>query len=80
VTLRVECGNRFEWLFLTTAAQAGDLKRYVDYLSFNAMQDSLRANIETNSPRVTAKALNGMFGLVHISEYDHGTPGTGMVH
>ncbi len=80
VTLCIEYLNRFECYFLTTAAQAADLVKKVDHPSFKTMYDSFHANIEEKSPRAAVQSLKGLFGHVHISEGDRGTPGTGMVH
>jgi D-psicose/D-tagatose/L-ribulose 3-epimerase len=80
VTLCIEYLNRFECYFLTTAAQAADLVRSVNHPSFKTMYDSFHANIEEKSPQAAVQTLNGLFGHVHISEGDRGTPGTGMVH
>jgi D-psicose/D-tagatose/L-ribulose 3-epimerase len=80
VTLCIEYLNRFECYFLTTAAQAAELVRSVNHPSFKTMYDSFHANIEEKSPRAAVQTLAGLFGHVHISEGDRGTPGTGMVH
>ncbi len=79
VTLCIEYLNRFECYFLTTAAQAADLVKKVNHPSFKTMYDSFHANIEEKSPRSAVQTLKGLFGHVHISECDRGTPGTGMV-
>ena len=79
IKLSVEPLNRFECYFLNTARDAHALVERVAEPNYGYLYDTFHFNIEeknlTDAIRATAPAIN----LVHISENDRGTPGTGHV-
>jgi D-psicose/D-tagatose/L-ribulose 3-epimerase len=79
VTLAVEYLNRFETYFLTCAADTARFVNEVDHPSCRMMYDTFHANIEEKSLRDAIRAAAPYLALVHISENDRGTPGSGHV-
>ncbi len=80
VTIAVEYLNRFETYFLTCAA---DLVRFVEAVNHpncRLMYDTFHANIEEKNIPDAIRASAPYTALVHISENDRGTPGSGHVH
>jgi D-psicose/D-tagatose/L-ribulose 3-epimerase len=79
VTLALEYLNRFECYFLNTAADGARFCRDVNHPNCGMMYDTFHAHIEEKSIPDAIRALKDCLVLVHISENDRSTPGTGNV-
>jgi D-psicose/D-tagatose/L-ribulose 3-epimerase len=79
VGLAVEYLNRFECYLLNTAADMARFIRDVNHPSCRTMYDTFHANIEEKSPAEAIRTAAPNMALVHISENDRSTPGTGNV-
>lgn len=77
--LALEPLNRFETHFLNTAAQAAQYCELVDHPAFGIMYDTFHAHIEEKDQAAAIGTLSGQINVLHISENDRGTPGTGQV-
>ncbi len=79
VTLSVEYLNRFEIYLLNTAADMARFVREVNHPNCRMMYDTFHANIEEKSPADAIRTAAPLMALVHISENDRSTPGTGNI-
>ncbi|HEX3997619.1 MAG TPA: sugar phosphate isomerase/epimerase [Pirellulales bacterium] len=79
VGLAVEYLNRFECYLLNTAADMARFIREVNHPSCRMMYDTFHANIEEKSPAEAIRTAAPLMALVHISENDRSTPGTGNI-
>jgi D-psicose/D-tagatose/L-ribulose 3-epimerase len=79
VGLAVEYLNRFECYLLNTAADSARFIRDVNHPSCRMMYDTFHANIEEKSPAEAIRTAAPQMALVHISENDRSTPGTGNI-
>jgi D-psicose/D-tagatose/L-ribulose 3-epimerase len=79
VGLAVEYLNRFECYLLNTAADSARFIRDVSHPSCRMMYDTFHANIEEKSPAEAIRTAAPHTALVHISENDRSTPGTGNI-
>lgn len=77
--LAIEPLNRFETYFLNTAADALRLYWEVDHPSVGILFDTFHANVEEQAIPAALKSLAPTLYDVHLSENDHGIPGTGRV-
>lgn len=77
--LALEPLNRFETHFLNTAAQAAQYCQMVDHPAFGIMYDTFHAHIEEKDQVQAIAALAGKINILHVSENDRGTPGTGQI-
>jgi D-psicose/D-tagatose/L-ribulose 3-epimerase len=80
VQVALEYLNRFECYLLTTAADTAAFVRGVNHPSLRMMYDTFHANIEEKDLGKAVAACADLLTLVHISENDRGTPGSGHVH
>ena len=79
VGLAVEYLNRFEIYLLNTAADTARFIRDVNHPRCRMMYDTFHANIEEKSPAEAIRTAAPLMALVHISENDRSTPGTGNI-
>jgi len=79
VTIATEYLNRFENYFLTSVEQTVAFVRAVDHPHVRMMYDTFHANIEEKSVARAIQAAVPWTALVHVSENDRSTPGTGHV-
>lgn len=79
ITLGVEALNRFETYLLNTHADSARFVREVDHLNARMMYDTFHANIEEKDIAQAIRDCSDVCALVHISENDRSTPGTGNV-
>jgi D-psicose/D-tagatose/L-ribulose 3-epimerase len=79
VTIVTEYLNRFENYFLTSVAQTVAFVRAVDHPAVRMMYDTFHANIEEKDLTAAIRAAVPWTPLVHVSENDRSTPGTGHV-
>ncbi len=79
MVLALEHLNRFETHFLNTAAQAAQYCELVDHPAFGVMYDTFHSHIEEKDQREAVASLVGRINVLHISENDRGTPGTGQI-
>ncbi len=77
--LALEPLNRFETHFLNTAEQAAQYCERVDHPAFGIMYDTFHAHIEEKDQAQAIATLSGHINVLHISENDRGTPGTGQI-
>ncbi len=77
--LALEPLNRFETHFLNTAEQAAQYCERVDHPAFGIMYDTFHAHIEEKDQAQAIATLSGQINVLHISENDRGTPGTGQI-
>ncbi len=77
--LALEPLNRFETHFLNTAEQAAHYCALVDHPAFGIMYDTFHAHIEEKDQAQAIAALAGWINVLHVSENDRGTPGTGQI-
>ncbi|WP_170789421.1 sugar phosphate isomerase/epimerase family protein [Ruegeria lacuscaerulensis] len=78
--LALEPLNRFETHFLNTAQQAAQYCKMVDHPAFGIMYDTFHAHIEEKEQARAIAAVAGQINVLHISENDRGTPGTGQIN
>lgn len=79
ITLGVEALNRFETYLLNTHADSARFVRDVDHPNARMMYDTFHANIEEKDIAQAIRDCSDVCALVHISENDRSTPGTGNV-
>ena len=79
ITLGVEALNRFETYLLNTHADSARFVREVDHPNARMMYDTFHANIEEKDIAQAIRDCSDVCALVHISENDRSTPGTGNV-
>lgn len=79
MTLALEPLNRFETHYLNTAGQAAQYCELVDHPAFGIMYDTFHAHIEEKDQAQAIAALAGKINVLHVSENDRGTPGTGQI-
>ena len=79
ITLGVEALNRFETYLLNTHADSARFVREVDHPNARMMYDTFHANIEEKDIAQAIRNCSDVCALVHISENDRSTPGTGNV-
>ena len=79
ITLGVEALNRFETYLLNTHADSARFVREVDNPNARMMYDTFHANIEEKDIAQAIRDCSDVCALVHISENDRSTPGTGNV-
>ena len=79
ITLGVEALNRFETYLLNTHADSARFVREVDHPNARMMYDTFHANIEEKDIAQAIRDCCDVCALVHISENDRSTPGTGNV-
>ena len=79
ITLGVEALNRFETYLLNTHADSARFVREVDHPNARMMYDTFHANIEEKDIAQAIRDCSEVCALVHISENDRSTPGTGNV-
>jgi D-psicose/D-tagatose/L-ribulose 3-epimerase len=79
VTLAVEYLNRFESYFLNCAADTARFVGEVNHPNCRMMYDTFHANIEEKDIRESIRSAAPCTVLVHISENDRSTPGSGHV-
>ena len=80
IILTPEALNRFECYLYNTLADIASLIKAVDHNNFRMIFDTHHAHIEEKNVETAIQTHGPMFGHVHISESDRGTPGTGQVH
>ncbi len=79
ITLGVEALNRFETYLLNTHADSARFVREVDHPNARMMYDTFHANIEEKDIAQAIRDCHDVCALVHISENDRSTPGSGNV-
>lgn len=79
ITLGVEALNRFETYLLNTHADSARFVREVDHQNARMMYDTFHANIEEKDIAQAIRDCHDVCALVHISENDRSTPGSGNV-
>lgn len=79
ITIAVEYLNRFENYFLTSVEQTVRFIEAVDHPACRMMYDTFHANIEEKNLAEAIAAAAPRSAVVHISENDRSTPGTGHV-
>ena len=79
ITLGVEALNRFETYLLNTHADSARFVRQVDHPNARMMYDTFDANIEEKDIAQAIRDSHDVCALVHISENDRSTPGSGNV-
>lgn len=79
ITLGVEALNRFETYLLNTHADSARFIREVDHPNARMMYDTFHANIEEKDIAQAIRDCHDVCALVHISENDRSTPGSGNV-
>ena len=79
ITLGVEALNRFETYLLNTHADSARFVREVNHPNARMMYDTFHANIEENDIAQAIRDCHDVCALVHISENDRSTPGSGNV-
>jgi D-psicose/D-tagatose/L-ribulose 3-epimerase len=79
ITIAVEYLNRFENYFLTSVEQTVRFIEAVDHPACRMMYDTFHANIEEKNLTEAIAAAAPRSAVVHISENDRSTPGTGHV-
>ncbi|MBA61994.1 MAG: isomerase [Planctomycetaceae bacterium] len=79
ITLGVEALNRFETYLLNTHADSARFVREVDHPNARMMYDTFHANIEEKDIAQAIRDSHDVCALVHISENDRSTPGSGNV-
>ena len=79
ITLGVEALNRFETYLLNTHADSARFVREVDHPNARMMYDTFHANIEEKDIAQAIRDSSDVCEIVHISENDRSTPGTGNV-
>ncbi len=79
ITLGVEALNRFETYLLNTHADSARFVREVDHPNARMMYDTFHANIEEKDIAQAIRDCHDVCALVHISENDRSTPGSGSV-
>lgn len=79
IQLALEPLNRFETYFLNTADQAAKYCEMVDHPAFGIMYDTFHAHIEEKDQVAAVNRLGKMINVLHVSENDRGTPGTGQI-
>ena len=79
ITLGVEALNRFETYLLNTHADSARFVREVDHPNARMMYDTFHANIEEKDIAQAIRDCHDVCSLVHISENDRSTPGSGNV-
>jgi D-psicose/D-tagatose/L-ribulose 3-epimerase len=79
VTLAIEFLNRFETYFLNCAADTVRFVAEVDHPNCRMMYDTFHANIEEKNICDAIRTAAPYTALVHISENDRSTPGSGHV-
>ncbi len=77
--LALEPLNRFETHFLNTAQQAAQYCELVNHPAFGIMYDTFHAHIEEKDQAKAIGTLSGRINVLHVSENDRGTPGTGQI-
>jgi D-psicose/D-tagatose/L-ribulose 3-epimerase len=80
VTLGLEFLNRFEAYLLTCAADTVRFIREVDHPNCRMMYDTFHAHIEEKDVAKAIRSCAEYLVLVHTSENDRSTPGTGGVN
>ena len=80
VKLGIEFLNRFETYFLTCAADAAKFVNAIDHPSCCMMYDNFHAHIEEKDVADAIRSCAEHLILVHTSENDRSTPGTGSVN
>ncbi len=79
ITLGVEALNRFETYLLNTHADSARFVREVNHPNARMMYDTFHANIEEKDIAQAIRDCHDVCALVHISENDRSTPGSGNV-
>ena len=79
VMLGIEAINRFECYFLNCIEDLARFVEEVDHPNCRLMYDTFHANIEEKNPRDAIHRAQKDLALVHISENDRSTPGSGGV-
>ncbi len=79
VTLAIEPLNRFETFFLNTATDAALLCDQVGRNNIGILFDTFHANIEEKDIAAGLLTIGKHVKLIHASENDRGTPGSGHV-
>ncbi|CAD0183875.1 L-ribulose 3-epimerase [Ruegeria sp. THAF57] len=79
MSLALEPLNRFETHFLNTSEQAAQYCELVGHPAFGIMYDTFHAHIEEKDQAQAISALSGHINVLHVSENDRGTPGTGQI-
>jgi D-psicose/D-tagatose/L-ribulose 3-epimerase len=79
VMLGIEALNRFECYLLNCMKDLARFVEEVDHPNCRLMYDTFHANIEEKSPRDAIRQVRKDLALVHISENDRSTPGSGGV-
>ena len=79
ITLGVEALHRFETYLLNTHADSARFVREVDHPNARMMYDTFHANIEEKDIAQAIRDCHDVCALVHISENDRSTPGSGNV-
>jgi D-psicose/D-tagatose/L-ribulose 3-epimerase len=80
VKLGIEFLNRFETYFLTCAADAAKFVKAIDHPSCCMMYDTFHAHIEEKDVADAIRSCAEHLILVHTSENDRSTPGSGSVN
>lgn len=80
IVLTPEALNRFECYLYNTLADIAVLIETVDHPNLRMFYDTHHAHIEEKSQDGVVEKYGHLFGHVHLSESDRGTPGTGQVH
>ena len=80
VMLAVEYLNRFETYLLNQASDTVKFVQDVNHPNCKMMYDTFHANIEEKDPAEAIRACAEHVTLVHISENDRSTPGSGGVN
>jgi D-psicose/D-tagatose/L-ribulose 3-epimerase len=80
VMLAVEYLNRFETYLLNQASDTVKFVQDVNHPNCKMMYDTFHANIEEKDPAEAIRACAEHVALVHISENDRSTPGSGGVN
>jgi len=79
ITLGVEALNRFETYLLNTHADSARFVREVNHPNARMMYETFHANIEEKDIAQAIRDCHDVCALVHISENDRSTPGSGNV-
>lgn len=79
VMLGIEALNRFECYLLNCMKDLARFVEEVDHPNCRLMYDTFHANIEEKNPRDAIRQVRKDLALVHISENDRSTPGSGGV-
>ncbi len=79
ITLGVEALNRFETYLLNTHADSARFVREVNHPNARMMYDTFHANIEEKDIAQAIRDCHDVCALVHISENDRSTQGSGNV-